>query len=206
MKPIDLDAVEKAVAEAETRTCAELIVVINRQSGSYLDRELFQAAMWAILALLAMVYLPLDFAEPMWVPPDMLLVGLAAFAATRLVPPWRRAMLGRARQDRQVRLHARNAFHVLNVTGTRDRTGLLIYVSYLEDRTLILPDFGIEGKVEPALWQGILDRTGSISTHGNPTLALCEVIERCAKVLAERLPPKDSNPDELPNRPRLEVF
>ncbi len=206
MKPIDLDAVEKAVAHAETRTCAELIVVINRQSGSYLDRELLQAAAWALLALLVMVYSPWTFAEPLWVPPDILLVGLAAFAATRLVPLWRRAMLGRGRQDRQVRLHARNAFHVLNVTGTRDRTGVLIYLSYLEDRTLILPDFGVEAKVEPAIWLGILDRAGSISGHHNPTLALCGLIEECAKVLAERLPPKDSNPDELPNRPRLEVY
>ncbi len=205
MKPIDLDAVEKAVEQAETRTCAELIVVINRQSGSYLDRELLQATAWALLALLAMVYSPWQF-DDTWLPPEILLVGLAAFAATRFVPPWQRAMLGRARQDRQVLLHARNAFHVLNVTGTRDRTGLLIYVSWLEVRTLILPDFGIAGKVEPAIWQGILDRAGSISHHDNPTLALCGIIEECAKVLAERLPPKDSNPDELPNRPRTEVL
>lgn len=205
MKPIDLDAVEKAVADAETRTSAELIVVINRQSGSYLDYELFNAAAWALAAMAFMLYSPWTF-DPRLLFPNTLLAGLVGFGAIKLVPFWRRLMLGRARQDRHVRLHARNAFHVLNVTGTRDRTGLLIYVSHREDRTLILPDFGIEGKVEPAIWQGILDRAGSVTNHYSPTLVLCQVIEESAKVLAERLPPKDSNPDELPNRPRLEVF
>ncbi len=205
MKPIDLDAVERSVAEAETRTCAEIIVVINRQSGTYLDREVMQAALWALTALIVIVYSPWTF-EAVYLPPNVLLVGLVAFAVTRLVPPWRRLMLGRARRERQVKLHARNAFHVLNVTGTRDRTGLLVYVSCLEDRVVLLPDFGLEAKVEPAIWHGIVDRAGSITGHDNPTLALCGVVEECGRVLAERLPPKDTNPDELPNRPRLEVL
>lgn len=205
MRPIDLDAVETSIAEAEKRTCAEIIVVINRQSGSYLDRELLVAASWAFAALLVMVYSPWSF-EPTWLPLELLVFGAAAFLATRMVPPLRRLVLGRARQERQVMLHARNAFHALHVTGTRDRTGLFLYVSCLEDRLVLLPDFGIEAKVEPAIWQRILDRADSLATHANPTHVLCEVIEQCAQVLAERLPPKESNPDELPNRPRLEVL
>lgn len=204
MKPIDLDVIEKSVAEAEARTCAEFIVVINRQSGSYLDREVLHAVVWAFAMLLIVVYSPWSF-DPALLPPNLLLLGVVVFGATRVVPPWRRAVIGRARQERQARLHARNAFHVLNVSGTRDRTGLLVYVTRLEDRVVLLPDFGVEARVEPAVWQGILDRAGSLSNHANPTLALCGLLEECARVLAERLPPKDANPDELPNRPRLEV-
>jgi len=204
MKPIDLDAVEKAVANAEEKTCAEIIIAINRQSGSYLDRELMFAAAWALFALAIAIYSSWNFGA-YWLPPDVAAIGLLVLFATRSARPVRVAVIGQERIARQTMLYARNAFCALQVTGTRDRTGLLIYVSRVEDPVVLLPDFGIEGKVPPAAWQAILDAAGPLSRHGDPTKALVDLVAACGRLLAEKLPPKDTNPDELPNRPRLEV-
>lgn len=204
MKPIDLDVVEKAVADAEEKTCAEIIIAINRQSGSYLDRELMFAAAWALFVLAIAVYSSWEV-RAYWLPPDIAAIGLVVLFATRHATIVRLAVIGQERVARQTLLYARNAFCALQVTGTCDRTGLLIYVSRVEDRVVLLPDFGIEGKVPPASWQAILDAAGPLSGHGDPTKALVDLVAACGRLLAEKLPPKDTNPDELPNRPRLEV-
>lgn len=204
MKPIDLDVVEKAVAEAEEKTCAEIIVAINRQSGSYVDREVMFAGAWALFALAIAVYSSWEV-PAYWLPPEIAAIGLLVFFATRHAPIVRLAVIGQERVARQTTLYARNAFCALHVTGTRDRTGLLVYVSRVEDRVVLLPDFGIEGKVSSAAWQGILDAAGPLSAKGDPTTALVELVAACGRLLAEKLPPKETNPDELPNRPRLEV-
>ncbi|NUN50115.1 MAG: hypothetical protein HUU15_14910 [Candidatus Brocadiae bacterium] len=206
MKTIDADAVEKAVAAAEATTSAEIIVAINRRSGSYLDRNVIAATMAGLLAAGFMVVAPWWEFHPVWFLPDAVAIGVLSFLAVLLVRPLARAIAGRRRMEAQATLYARNAFHLLSVSGTRERTGLLVYVTLFEDRALLLADFGIEGKIPPARWLELAARAGSPSAADDPTTWLCGLIASCGAMLAEKLPPGDSNPDELPNRPCLEVL
>ncbi|MEK7865525.1 MAG: hypothetical protein AAB434_02500 [Planctomycetota bacterium] len=203
MTEADLARIGSAVAEAERRTRAEIVVVVNRRSGSYLDREAVFASLFALFVLWALVFSVWEFDQDLlilWVVLAWLVgIGLAKWR------PVRARLLGARRRDRQVLLHARNAFHAAHVGGTRERTGLLVYASLEEDRVVLLPDYGIEGKVEPAAWTGILDRVGPLSASANPPEALCRIVAECGTVLAERLPRAEGDVDELPNRPMTGV-
>lgn len=199
MTEADFARIEAAVAEAEKRTRAEIVVVVNFRSGSYLDREAVFASLLALFVLWALVFSIWEFDQDfliLWVMLAWLIgIGLAKWR------PVRARLVGPRRRDRQVLLHARNAFHAAHVGGTRERTGLLVYASLEEDRVVLLPDYGIEGKVEPAVWTGILDRVGPPSASEGPVDAVCRIVTECGTVLAERLPRAEGDVDELPNRP-----
>ena len=90
--------------------------------------------------------------------------------------------------------------------STRERTGLLLYVSRLEDRVLLLPDFGLEGRIPPARFAALADTVNPLWSRPDPTAALCGLVEEIGGVLAEAFPPTAGDTDELPNRPRLEVL
>lgn len=199
MTEADFARIEAAVAEAEKRTRAEIVVVVNRRSGSYLDREAVFASLLALFVLWALVFSTWEFDQDfliLWVVLAWLVgIGLAKWR------PVRARLVGAHRRDRQVLLYARNAFHAAHVGGTRERTGLLVYASLEEDRVVLLPDYGIEGRVEPAVWDGILNRVGALSASASPVEALCRVVADCGQVLAEKLPRAEGDVDELPNRP-----
>lgn len=205
MTTTELDAVEKAVAAAEAKTGAEIIVAVNRRSGRYLEREALFATVWAALALVAMVVVPWWDFGAYWFVLDALAVGLLVFVLTLLVTPLRRAVAGRRRREENAAVAARNAFHLLAVSGTKDRSGLLVFVSRFEDSVHLLPDFGIQGKIPEARWIEAVAKAGRPSAAPDFGVWLKSLVETCGAILAEKLPPGPANPDELPNRPRLEV-
>lgn len=199
-----LQRIENAVTEAEKHTRAELLVVINRQSGSYADRELLFAVVTGVLLHSSMILSEQVFPDT-WLLPCTILAGALAFALARLLPPLRRALVTAARRQHQVLVGARNAFCALEASATRERTGLLIYVSQFEDRLFLLPDYGLESKVEPAAWQRLLEQIGPPSRHADLAAALEQFLRQAGDLLARAFPPGASNPDEIPNHPHLEV-
>lgn len=202
---IDLDRIERTVTDVEARTAAEVLVAINRRSGTYHDLELLFGVAWGVLAAGFMIASPWKF-TPRGLLPNAFLVALVAYAAARLSPGLVRRLASRGRRERQAMVHARNAFCVLGAGATRDRVGLLVYVSLLEDRVVLLPDHGLEGRIEAARWQAVLDRFGVPSRHRDLSEALCGLLTECGTLLAERVPAAGENPNEVPNRPRLEVL
>jgi putative membrane protein len=139
------EAVEAAVAEIETRTDAELIVVAAERSGSYRDAA-GRAAFWATLVVAAVIlWVPHYIAEP-WVLLDLTLSFFGfewAFRSRRIVPLITRA----SRRESQVEAAAEREFHREAVHGTPNRSGVLVYVSALEGVVRVLPDLGVQGRL-----------------------------------------------------------
>ncbi len=204
MTPACLQRIENAVGEAERRTRAEILVVVNRQSGSYLDREILFGVVAGVLVIAGMIASERVYADTLLLPYAGA-TGLACFALARRIPALRRALVQPGRRQHQVLVGARNAFCALNASATRERTGLLVYVSRFEDRLFVLPDYGLESKIEPAAWQRLLDGVGPPSRHADLAGALERFLQEAAVVLGAAFPPLEDNPDEIPNHPHLEV-
>ena len=98
-----------------------------------------------------------------WLPWNPDAVWLAAVVAAGLGflaaswPPLRRALAGREAMARAVRRAAEAAFTREGVFETRDRTGILIFLSLLEHQVVVLPDTGIAAKAP----EGGLGRSGA---------------------------------------------
>jgi len=85
------------------------------------------------------------------------------------------------------------------VYNTRDRTGILIFISLMEHQVILLADSGIDEKIEQKQWQQMVDhiiagiKSGKIADH------LCKSITDCGILLEQYFPIKEDDTNELAN-------
>jgi len=195
-------SVEAAVAKIEATTDAEIVVVAAPRSGSYRDVAALFGVVIAWLVLLVVLFAPFEF-RPFLIPVELPVVGaLAAWVAHRS-PGLMRLLSSAARRRAQVEDAAAAAFHQEVVHGTRGRTGLLVYLSALEDRVVLVPDLGLDAKVPHADWNAIhwgADKDPQRPQHLDSFLA---GLRAAGQVLAARVPPTGDNPNEISDAPRI---
>jgi len=187
--------VELLVGELEHETQAEIVVVAARHSGSYRDVRLGLAATMGLLPLLVALYSPLQF-HPANIPLYMLLFGVLGWWVAGLGVWAPRTFTRKPRRQAQVLEAAKATFVEVAVHGTRDRTGILIYVSELERRAVILRDLGLDGHIPGSAWN-------ELGLDLNELDGLEALLRQVGNILAEHIPAGDDNPNEIPNAPRV---
>jgi putative membrane protein len=195
-------AVEDAVRKAEQGTSAELIVVVAARSGSYLDVAGAAGAAVAMLVLLVALFAPIPF-HPASVAVELpLAFALAAWLAHR-TPGLLRALAKTSRMRRQVERAAGEQFLAEAVHGTRARTGLLVYISLLEERAALVPDLGLDGRVPGALWTDVRWSTTGDPSQPRTQQDVLRGIAEIGSILRERVPADGTDVNESPDAPRI---
>ena len=197
------DRLTEAVDEIETKTSAEIVVAVSPRSGTYRDADLLCGAGCAFLWLLFAVFNPW-FVHPAWLLPIELgiVFGLGILTGFN-ISMLRRALTTGARRDDQVRTAAAAQFVQDGVTSTRERTGVLIYVSRLEQQTEVIGDTGVLDRVDPTAWNERVFALHKAASDNDPAEALLRGLNHLGELLASALPATDDNPDEIPNTPRV---
>ena len=106
-----------------------------------------------------------------------------------------------------MRVHQRatQAFISEEVFATRDRTGILIFLSLHERRVLVLGDSGINKKVKPSDWDGIVNMIVSGIREGKTTEGMISAIRECGKLLEQHgVQRRPDDTDELSDDLRVQ--
>lgn len=208
---LDEDRIRDAVAAAEQRTAGEIVPYVVPRSDDY-DVAIWRGASALAVVALGAVLLFVQFYQGWgfgWVYTSWgavliaLLGGTLGAAATAAIRPLRRWLAGADRLDRTVHHRAMRAFVEEEVFNTRDRTGILLFVSLLEHRIEVLGDTGINQRVEPDDWIGVVERIRTGIQNENLTAGLVDAIGMCGDLLESSgvaIRPDDTN--ELPDRVR----
>ncbi len=207
----DLDRIRAAVAEAERRTSGEIVPYLVERSGGYEVAVWRGASMAALGAMLAAVLVlqvydgwGLGWLYASW--GLALVASLAGVAGALLATaaPVKRVLAGEARLARRVHRRASIAFLEEEVFSTRDRTGILLFVSLFEHRIEVLGDTGINEQVSADEWIEVVDTVRRGIKQGRLADGLVEAIGRCGKLLEEKgVAIKPDDTDELPDSIRL---
>ena len=188
--------VGEAVGEAESRTSAEVVVVVRRTSGAWREADLAVGAALAFAVLLVLLFHPQPFAVE-GMPVDVAVAFAAGALLCASLPPLKRALLPRKRVAAQVRAKAREAFVDQGVSRTRGRTGVLVYVSTLERRVEVVVDIGVDGKLLEAQARALSDAV----RRGLDLDAFLEGVRSIGPALAAALPRSADDINELPDTP-----
>lgn len=200
----DKQAIEKAVGAAEANTSGEIVPAIVESSSGY-EWVTYRAALlgWAAasLATVVMHYLH-PFALEFWHIYAAQAVGLflgwmlsrCAWTLRLLVPP--------SVMEQEVLEAAQGAFLRFGLTNTRDRTGVLIFVSLKEHRVQILGDKGIHEKVGTDFWKAETDRIVTAIREGRAAQGIIAAIGDIGQKLQMHFPRKSDDTNELPDRVR----
>ncbi|HMV43317.1 MAG TPA: hypothetical protein PKD50_12325, partial [Leptospiraceae bacterium] len=81
-----------------------------------------------------------------------------------------------------------------SVFNTKTRTGMLLFISFFEKEALILGDEGINQKVTPDVWEGILSQLIQGMKSGEKTNSIIAAIRSMGNLLKQYpIDAKDTN-------------
>ena len=140
-----------------------------------------------------------------WIVFPTLLGAASGFVLASWVAPFRRLVIGELEMEREVRQRAVEAFVAHEVFATRERTGVLVFLSLFERRVVVLGDSGINSRVAPGEWDDIVAGIVAGIKKGQPGQALVEAIGRCGELLRRQgVERRIDDVNELPDRLHLE--
>ena len=193
------EAVRGAVQEAERHTSGEIVPMVVERSDDYPGVRAVSAALLAFAAGVVVLASPLD--ARLWIPP----IELAVFAAGYVIagwPPVLRRLLPVSIRTLRVHQAAHLAFLEEGIVETRDRTGILLYISLLEHRVEVVADRGIDERVQEGTWEGVVRLILDGIRRRRAEEGLVDAIRLCGEILAVQFPPRPDDTDELANRLR----
>ena len=204
--------ISTAIRKVESRTSGELVTVIVRSSDAYRYIPLLWASLIA-LSLPALVYL-------LWLwlgwlgehanwgqehPYNMAYLHVIQIAIfVLLVPlflwqPLKMRLIPRSVKHLRASRFAYEQFFAQGLHLTKQRNGILIYVSVAERFVEILADKGINDRVEAGCWDKIVNRFIVEVREQRIADGFVSAIESCGEVLARHFPDTADDTDELPN-------
>lgn len=188
--------IEDLIREVESKSSAEVVVTVRPRSGDYLAADLTFAAITALVGLCIYVYAPMQFTDDL-APPSIAMLFFAALACSARVPQIRRWFTPKRLLAASTRAAARESFVDQNIASTRDRTGILIYVSTFEQEAHVVTDIGI---VRREIEGNLLRLTYAIEhaiSQDKPLAAFEDALRELGKWLADNLPPRIDDTNEL---------
>ncbi len=208
--PSEVARIDEATRRAEEKSRAEIVTVAVPASASY-DGALWRGAAFGALGA-EMILGLVEWLAGLWGPPLPLWPVLAAalggalgYLAAAVFPAIRRWLAPEDEIDHQVGLRARAAFLDHEVFSTRDRSGVLIFLSLLERRAVVLGDAGINARVGEGEWGRIVADLARGMGDGRPADALVGAIGACGDILDRAgLERREDDRDELPNAVHLD--
>ena len=192
----DYDAVAAAIGEAEKNTAGQVVCVLAHASSAYAHIPILWASLLALFTPWPLIY----FTQ--WSVQRIFLAQLIDFLIAALAFSWtplRILLVPRSVQRARAHRNALEQFVVRGISRTRNRCGVLIFVSLAEHYARIIADEGIAQKVHALEWQAAIDTLTTHIREGRIAAGLIAAIERCGAVLAEHAPP-DGSGNQLPDR------
>lgn len=192
----DREAISEAVREAEGQTAGEIVVMIDRAAASY---RMVPVAMALTLSLL--VPWPL-LAMTETSAPRIFLIQLICAVLLLASLLWYgrggRFVPGFVKRRRAHDVALRE-FTARGLSRTRQRTGVLLYVAIQERYAEIIADSGIDGRVEQAVWDGIVESVVLAGREDRLREGIVTAVRAIGAVLANHAPRSPDDLDELPN-------
>ncbi len=104
------------------------------------------------------------------------------------------------RKPKNLEERALRRFHLLGMTKTAERNGVLIYIAPRARKFRVLGDVAIHEKAGQDFWTGVAGALEERFRKGEFTEGVLDAIGRVAGTLAQHFPRKAGDRDELPNK------
>lgn len=191
----DLQRIKDAVKLAEEKISGEIVPVIVERSGRYLIANYKGSLIGASLAFMTMIVLDRYiisnasntlFYDPVFIFSIVILGGVIGALIPHFSEGARRLLLSQVHMDQTTRQRAENAFLEEEVFNTRQRTGIMIFISFFEHEVMVMADRGISKVVEQKQWDMIVADLVARIRAGHAIEGLEAAIRHCGDLLLEK--------------------
>lgn len=186
-----------AIRTAEAKTHGEIVTVIARTSGDYFYYPTLWAALIAIASPALLLALPVS-PGPLGIIELQLVVFVLLAAALRW-PPIKMRLVPHAVQRLHASRRAQEQFHAQLLHRTRERSGVLLFVSVAEHYVEVIADEGIHARVPTGTWHTLVDSFTARIKAGQIGAGFVEAVSAIGGHLHTHFPAEAGNPNELPD-------
>jgi len=203
ISPQDHERITVAIRKAEAKTSGEVYAVVAHQSDDYFYVAGFMAAFWALV-------LGLCIAIGSWIwgweiPASLLAAAqLLSFAVSmalfKFFPSIRLMFVPRSIAYKRASNNAVRQFLSHGIHTTKERSGVLLFVSLAEHYAEVLADEGINSKVNQAEWDDMVATLTQHAAKAQVAEGFILAIEKAGALLAQNFPPRKGQQNELNDR------
>lgn len=194
----DKEKITNAVKKVETITSGEIVPMVVSSSYHYPVSNIIGAFILSMIISLAMVFITGN--EDLWL---FLAVFIALFTLfhwlIRFALPLKRMFITESEINEEVEEAAITAFYRNGLSETRDKTGVLIFISVFERKVRVLADSGINEKVPQDTWQRIVDMIVEGIKRGEQGEYIVKAVLETGEILKTHFPVREGDKDELDN-------
>ncbi len=191
-----------AVQDVESKSSAEIVVSVRARSDDYREVDLVVGLLLAVLTLAVLMYHPAELDEDL-MPIETLLAFVVGSFVVNKVGPLKRLLLSKKRREGRTLTEARSLFVEQGVSCTRDRSGILVFVSELERTVCVVPDVGIDPE---KLGDGWKERIAALeqAVAALDIGAFAVALKALGPLLETKYPRREDDVNELPDSPIME--
>jgi putative membrane protein len=189
-------AFARAIESIEGTTSMEVVVAVRRRSAGYFHANVIVGATVTFAALAAMLFAEQTFGL-VAILVDPFLVGLASGGLVHWLPGVKRVLSPARLRRHHVLAAARATFLERGVHHTRDRTGALLYLSWLEQHAVLVIDSGLEHALPPETLARCEAELSAAMRSGGAGVA--RTLEELIEKVAPAIPRREDDINELPD-------
>jgi len=197
----DLERIKEAVKQAESKISGEIVPVFVERSGSYEIANYRAGGVFAAIAFLKIIIIDTYFPayavyDPFWIFVIVAGAGILGAVLANFIDPLRKLFLNRTYLDMATSRRAQTAFLAEEVFNTRQRTGIMIFISFFEHKVIVMADSGISKVVAQKEWDALVESIILHIRQGKLAEGIAGAIQRCGEILLEKgfiITPDDIN-------------
>ncbi|MBL0912238.1 MAG: TPM domain-containing protein [Bacteroidia bacterium] len=205
---VELQAIQQRIVDCEHEISGEIRIAYATASNTYTSAALWGGVwfMWTgtlVYLLVEELFYKNSFIAFFQVNYLVLLQSILFIGGALLTSrsfALKRLFSRKKSRTESVKEKAETIFLEKEIFATRQRTGILIYISLLEHQVYILPDTGIKARVKDKEWKAVTGMIVAGIKRKKPADGTLEAITACRDLLLKngfRATPDDTN--ELPN-------
>jgi putative membrane protein len=195
-KEEELKKISNAVKKAEKKTSGEIVPFITNRAEDYFDG----AAIFVFVAV--MVATAFYFYYQPWHSVRGLLFSqlcgfLLGIVIVNFFPKTRLWFVSKKHIAKTTHRRAIQAFYENGLAKTRDKTGILLALFFLEKRVEVVADEAINSKLEQQTWDKVVETIVKNAKNRQFVEGFVGGIEQCGNILHEYFPRKKDDRNEL---------
>ena len=193
----------QAVRDVESKSSAEIVVSVRARSDDYREVDLLAGALLALITLAVLMYHPAELDEDL-MPVETVAAFVIGSILVNKIGALKRALTMKKRRSERTTTAARAHFVEAGISRTRDRSGILVFVSVLERTVCVVPDVGIDTE---KLGDGWKARVAALeaATSALDVSAFASALATLGPLLGEAYPRREDDVNELPDAPLMEA-
>ncbi len=204
------EIIKNAVKNAESKTSGEIAVAFIKESSSYAIYELVFAVIAGFIYFVILTFFANNIENwlqnKFWDYNIVHIISFYGFSTFIFISVGYfianisyidRLITLKTIMKNKVHQRALRYFIESGISYTKERTGILIFISILEHRVELIADKGINQKIEPAEWNRIIAYIIEGIKKDKITQHLSNAVAECGNLLAKHFPIKKDDINEL---------